>query len=58
LRWIYLIEFSKLKYLIVPRFYEERDQWIEMMKSSIGRIAYYFNTDRMMKRYIVDAYLT
>ena len=50
--------FSKLKYLIVPKFYEERDQWIEMMKSSIGKIAYYFNTDRMMKRYIADAYLT
>ena len=50
--------FSKLKYLIVPKFYEERDQWIELMKSSIGKIAYYFNTDRMMKRYIADAYLT
>jgi starch phosphorylase len=50
--------FSKLRYLIIPKFYEEKDSWIEMMKSSIGKIAYYFNTDRMMRRYIADAYLT
>lgn len=50
--------FNKLKYLIIPRFYEEKDSWIELMKSSIGKIVYYFNTDRMMRRYIADAYLT
>ena len=49
--------FNKLKYLIVPKFYEERDSWIQMMKNSIGKVAYYFNTDRMMRRYITDAYL-
>jgi glycogen phosphorylase len=49
--------FNKLKYLIAPKFYEERDDWIEMMKNSIGKVAYYFNTDRMMRRYITDAYL-
>ena len=49
--------FSKLRYLIIPKFYEDRDGWVEMMKSSIGKIAYYFNTDRMMRRYIADAYL-
>jgi len=50
--------FSKLRYLIIPKFYEDKDGWIDMMKSSIGKIAYYFNTDRMMRRYIADAYLT
>jgi glycogen phosphorylase len=49
--------FNKLKYLIAPTFYEERDAWIEMMKNSIGKVAYYFNTHRMMRRYITDAYL-
>ena len=48
---------NKLKYLIVPKFYEEGDAWIELMKNSIGKVAYYFNTDRMMRRYITDAYL-
>jgi starch phosphorylase len=50
--------FNKLKYLIVPKYYEERDHWTEMMKNSIGKVAYYFNSDRMMRRYITDAYLT
>jgi len=50
--------FSKLRCLIIPKFCEEKDGWIEMMKSSIEKIAYYFNTDRMMRRYIADAYLT
>jgi glycogen phosphorylase len=49
--------FNKMKYLIAPKFYDDRDDWIEMMKNSIGKVAYYFNTDRMMRRYITDAYL-
>ena len=49
--------FSKLKYVIAPKFYGDRDSWIELMKNSIGKVAYYFNTDRMMRRYITDAYL-
>ena len=48
---------NKLKYLIIPKFYEEGDAWIDLMKNSIGKVAYYFNTDRMMRRYITDAYL-
>jgi starch phosphorylase len=49
--------YNKLEYLIIPRFYKERDSWIGMMKNSIGKIAYYFNTHRMMRRYATDAYL-
>jgi starch phosphorylase len=49
--------YNKLEYLIVPTFYEEQDSWISMMKNSIGKVAYYFNTHRMMRRYATDAYL-
>jgi len=28
-----------------------------LMKNSIGKVAYYFNTHRMMRRYATDAYL-
>ena len=49
--------FNKMKYVIAPKFYDDRDGWIETMKNSIGKVAYYFNTDRMMRRYITDAYL-
>ena len=49
--------YSKLEYLIIPKFYKERDGWVGMMKNSIGKIAYYFNSHRMMRRYATDAYL-
>jgi starch phosphorylase len=49
--------YNKLEYLIIPKFYEERDGWIGMMKNSIGKVAYYFNSHRMMRRYATDAYL-
>jgi len=28
-----------------------------MMENSIGKIAYYFNSHRMMRRYVTEAYL-
>jgi starch phosphorylase len=49
--------YNKLEYLIIPKFYLQRDNWIDMMKNSIGKIAYYFNSHRMMRRYATDAYL-
>jgi starch phosphorylase len=49
--------YDKLEYLIIPEFYEKRDDWIAMMKNSIGKVAYYFNSHRMMRRYATDAYL-
>jgi starch phosphorylase len=49
--------FSKLRYMIAPKFYDEKDAWIQLMRNSIGKVAYYFNTHRMMRRYITDAYL-
>jgi starch phosphorylase len=49
--------YNKLEYVIIPMFYSRRDEWIRMMKNSIGKIAYYFNSHRMMHRYVTDAYL-
>ncbi len=49
--------FNKLEYLIIPLFYDNRDAWTNMMKSSIGKIAYYFHSHRMMRRYATEAYL-
>ena len=48
--------YGKLEYAILPKFYEQRDNWIEMIENSIGKIAYYFNSHRMMRRYITEAY--
>ena len=49
--------YNKLEYLIIPKFYQQRDTWIDLMKNSIGKVAYYFNTHRMMRKYATDAYL-
>ncbi|HKM60071.1 MAG TPA: alpha-glucan family phosphorylase, partial [Candidatus Bathyarchaeia archaeon] len=49
--------YNKLEYIIIPTFYQKRDYWIQIMKNSIGQIAYYFNSHRMMRRYVTEAYL-
>ena len=49
--------YNKLSYLIGPTFYGRRNEWIELMKNSISKIAYYFNSHRMMQRYVTEAYL-
>jgi len=49
--------YNKLKYLIIPTFYNRRDEWINIMNNSIGKVAYYFNSHRMIRRYVTEAYL-
>lgn len=49
--------YSKLEYLIVPTFYTQKDAWINLMKNSIAKIAYYFQTQWVVRRYITEAYL-
>jgi starch phosphorylase len=49
--------YDKLEYLIIPKYYRNRDDWIRMIENSIGKIAYYFNSHRMMRRYASEAYL-
>lgn len=49
--------YNKLSYIIVPTFHHRRNEWIEMMKNSIGKIVYYFNSHMMMRRYVTEAYL-
>jgi starch phosphorylase len=49
--------YDKLEYLIIPKYYDHRDDWIHLMKNSIGKVAYYFNSHRMMRRYASEAYL-
>jgi starch phosphorylase len=48
--------YNKLDYIIIPTFYQRRDEWITMMESAITKIAYYFNSHRMMRRYVTEAY--
>ncbi len=49
--------YDKLEGQILPLYYQNRAQWIWMMKQSISKIASYFNSQRMMRRYTTEAYV-
>jgi glycogen phosphorylase len=49
--------YDKLEQVVLPLYYENRTQWIWMMKQAISKIACYFNSHRMMRRYAAEAYL-
>jgi starch phosphorylase len=49
--------YRKLRDVVLPLYYNDRPRWIWMMKESISKIAYYFNSQRMMRRYASEAYL-
>jgi starch phosphorylase len=49
--------YDKLERVVLPLFYSDPGRWREMMKQSIGNIGYYFNSQRMMRRYATEAYL-
>jgi glycogen phosphorylase len=49
--------YQKLESVVLPLYYNDRTRWIWMMKQAISKIACYFNTQRMMRRYAAEAYL-
>ncbi len=49
--------YNKLEKVIIPTYYERREIWIKMMENAIGKNAYYFNSHRMMRRYVTEAYI-
>ena len=49
--------YYKLENIILPTFYNEKLLWIRIMQNAIGKNAYYFNSHRMMRRYVTEAYI-
>jgi starch phosphorylase len=49
--------YQKLEQTIIPIYYNDRHTWIRMMQNAIGKNAYYFNSHRMMRRYVTEAYI-
>jgi starch phosphorylase len=49
--------YNKLEKVIIPLYYNEKGKWVRMMQNAIGQNAYYFNTHRMMRRYVTEAYI-
>ena len=50
--------YRKLQSVIIPTFYDDPHTWIRMMQNAIGKNAYYFNSHRMMRRYVTEAYIS
>lgn len=48
--------YSKLEEIIVPMFYHGRDRFIDVMLHSIALNGSFFNTQRMMQQYVLNAY--
>lgn len=48
--------YTKLEYVIIPRYENERDQWIKTMRQAISINGSFFNTHRMVEQYVLGAY--
>jgi starch phosphorylase len=48
--------YTKLEYVILPRFSGEHDRWVKMMRQAIAINGSFFNTHRMVEQYVLGAY--
>ena len=48
--------YKKLETIILPKFYHDRDNWIRTMRTCIAINASFFNTNRMIQQYVLNAY--
>ena len=48
--------YNKLESWVIPKFYNDRDNWIRTMRSCIAINASFFNTNRMVQQYVLNAY--
>jgi starch phosphorylase len=49
--------YERLETEVLPLYYNDRARWIAMMKQAISKLAPYFNSQRMMRRYATEAYI-
>jgi starch phosphorylase len=49
--------YEKLEEVVLPLFYNDRDSFIDVMRNAIALNASFFNTQRMLKEYVLRAYL-
>lgn len=47
----------KLQRVVTPTFYNNRGNWIDIMRHTIALNASFFNTHRMVQQYVTNAYL-
>lgn len=49
--------YRKLRAIILPTYYKDRDRWTQIMRQSIAFNASFFNTHRMVQQYAANAYM-
>ena len=51
--------YDKLEQVVLPLYYSSNDGtgWVKVMKGAINKNASYFNSHRMMRRYVTEAYI-
>ena len=49
--------YRKLRAIIAPMFYRDRDRWLDVMRSTIAFNGSFFNTHRMVQQYAANAYV-
>ncbi|MEQ1945288.1 alpha-glucan family phosphorylase [Mesorhizobium sp. VNQ89] len=49
--------YDKLRDVVLPLYHGDRGRWVWMMKQAISKIGPSFNSHRMMRRYVTEAYL-
>ena len=50
--------YERLEQVILPLYYGQPDAWRRIMRSTIAINGPYFNTQRMLKQYVLKAYFT
>jgi starch phosphorylase len=48
--------YGKLAHVILPRFYNDRSSYIDIMRHAIALNGSFFNTQRMVQQYVLKAY--
>ncbi|HWP92098.1 MAG TPA: alpha-glucan family phosphorylase [Thermodesulfobacteriota bacterium] len=48
--------YDKLEQEVIPLFYRDRDRFIDVMRHAVALNGSYFNTQRMLQQYVVNAY--
>ena len=52
-----LPEFTALENVVLPLYYTNQPGWVAVMKGALCKSASFFNSHRMMRRYVTEAYI-
>ena len=47
---------DKMEYIVIPLYYRERERFTDVMRHAIALNASFFNTQRMLLQYVLNAY--